>query len=255
VEDCLFWGNYAEERGGGLLIGSATNAQVSGCTFAENGTDLADHGGSGIYASAFEGASTMDVSNCIVVLGTGNGAIQCDGEVTATFDCNDIWENENGPGCAAGSLGQDGNFAADPLFCDLGDGDLGLQEFSPCLPGNHPSGADCGLIGAFEMSEACAPPVGIHLGEDSISKENVRVRPVPSDGIVFINLSFHPDLTSTATIFDVQGRAVRSLVETIRRDMTWDGRNDAGRLVAGGVYFLKVKHHGSEITRRVHLVR
>ncbi len=39
-----------------------------------------------------------------------------------------------------------GNFEADPLFCDQVD--YLLREDSPCLPGNHPEGMDCGTIGA-----------------------------------------------------------------------------------------------------------
>jgi hypothetical protein len=39
-----------------------------------------------------------------------------------------------------------GNFEADPLFCDQVD--YLLQENSLCLPGNHPSGNDCGTLGA-----------------------------------------------------------------------------------------------------------
>jgi len=42
-----------------------------------------------------------------------------------------------------------GNFSLDPLFCDPENGDYKLDCNSPCLPGNHPDGVDCGLIGAL----------------------------------------------------------------------------------------------------------
>ena len=38
--------------------------------------------------------------------------------------------------------------SADLLFCDAENGDYTLDACSPCLPGNHPDGVDCGLIGA-----------------------------------------------------------------------------------------------------------
>ena len=58
-------------------------------------------------------------------------------------------------GGIAGQLGVSGNFSADPLFCDPDNGDFTLSSQSPCLPGNHPDGADCGLIGA--LGQGCDP--------------------------------------------------------------------------------------------------
>lgn len=47
------------------------------------------------------------------------------------------------------------------------------------------------------------------------------------------------------TIFDLLGRAVRSLVQghklTGRYSVLWDGRNDAGSLVSSGTYFYRLK--------------
>jgi hypothetical protein len=64
-------------------------------------------------------------------------------------------------GCIATQVGIEGNFCADPLFCGPLDGstpvlDAGVSAFclhadSPCLPGNHPAGYNCGLIGAHRM--------------------------------------------------------------------------------------------------------
>ncbi|MCK4548378.1 MAG: hypothetical protein KAW17_13160 [Candidatus Eisenbacteria sp.] len=74
-----------------------------------------------------------------------------------SVDCNDIWGNyEDFP---QGIIPWDppdnsGNFSEDPLFCDPDNGDYSLNSCSPCLPGNHPIGFDCGLIGAF--GEGCS---------------------------------------------------------------------------------------------------
>jgi hypothetical protein len=54
----------------------------------------------------------------------------------------------------SGSFGP-GDVVADPLFCDPENGDFTLSSQSPCLPGNHPDGVDCGLIGAF--GQGCGP--------------------------------------------------------------------------------------------------
>jgi hypothetical protein len=67
-------------------------------------------------------------------------------------ECSDIWGNSGGDyvDCLAGMNGLNGNFSADPLLCNPDFGDFALQVDSPCAPGNHPAGADCGTIGARE---------------------------------------------------------------------------------------------------------
>jgi len=75
------------------------------------------------------------------------------------LSCNLSFGNELGDSLSGTDLG--GNIIADPLFCDVWAGDFTVDAASPCLPGNHPEGVDCGLIGAF--GEGCngigQPPV------------------------------------------------------------------------------------------------
>jgi hypothetical protein len=49
--------------------------------------------------------------------------------------CCDVYGNTQGDwvGCLAGGEGVDGNFTADPLFCDPENGDYSLDAVSPCL--------------------------------------------------------------------------------------------------------------------------
>ena len=55
-----------------------------------------------------------------------------------------------GGGIPAGAVDNGGNFSADPLFCSkVIPRDYHLEDGSPCAPGNHPDGADCGVIGAL----------------------------------------------------------------------------------------------------------
>ncbi|MFB3907751.1 MAG: hypothetical protein ACE15D_05030 [Candidatus Eisenbacteria bacterium] len=72
----------------------------------------------------------------------------------ASVQCCDSYGNSGGDGLCGIDLG--GNFSADPLFCDAPNGDYTLDWASPCLPGNHPDGVDCGLIGALDA--ACGTP-------------------------------------------------------------------------------------------------
>jgi flagellar hook assembly protein FlgD len=50
-----------------------------------------------------------------------------------------------------------------------------------------------------------------------------------------------PAVHTTLRFFDVRGRAVRTLVDTVvppgRYQVTWDGKDDSGARVGSGVYF------------------
>ncbi|TMQ59981.1 MAG: T9SS type A sorting domain-containing protein [Candidatus Eisenbacteria bacterium] len=60
-------------------------------------------------------------------------------------------------------------------------------------------------------------------------------------------------------VFDVQGRAVRSLVNSYltagTRLVSWDGRDDNGRQLSSGTYFLRLEGGGTYLTRTVSLVK
>jgi len=102
--------------------------------------NLVDLPGAGSAAILILSAVPIQIYNNIVL-----------GEVTAftplcLFDvfvtCNLIQEPL---GCFTAYL----NFNADPLFC--GAGNYYLRADSPCAPGNHPDGFDCGLIGPLPV--------------------------------------------------------------------------------------------------------
>jgi hypothetical protein len=98
-----------------------------------------------------DGASPI-LERTIIASNTGGPAFDC-GDGHPVLDCCDILGNEGGDwvGCIEDQLGINGNISANPLFCDPGNGDLTLDCNSPCLPGNHPDGVDCGTIGAHGM--------------------------------------------------------------------------------------------------------
>jgi glucose/arabinose dehydrogenase len=60
-------------------------------------------------------------------------------------------------------------------------------------------------------------------------------------------------------VYDASGRVVRTLVDGAlsagTREMRWDARDSGGRLVPGGVYFLKLDAGGAVETRRLTVVR
>jgi len=134
ITGCTFIGNIGSHG-----VGLSGEATITNCTFVGNGP------GSQVSVTA---NSTID--RTIIAFGKGKG-IECWQGAAPTLRCCDIFGNAGGDWieCIAGQQNVEGNFAADPLFCNIGLGDLTLNVESPCLPGNHPQGVECGLIGAW----------------------------------------------------------------------------------------------------------
>jgi hypothetical protein len=90
------------------------------------------------------------------------------------------------------------------------------------------------------------PVVGV--GDPVAVRSPLRVFPNPSRGTVAFTLESRGVLG--ASVFDVRGRSVR----TLRRGVTaWDGKDDAGRMVSPGLYFLRIVELSG--TRSARIVR
>jgi predicted outer membrane repeat protein len=153
LRGCVFDGNTAGRNGGGLYVGSqATFVTVENTVFHNNFSEL---------SSAMSTAGgTLLVQNTIIAFHSGYSAVGCASGTEVTLTCCDVYDNAGGNwvACLEGQGGINGNFSADPRFCDPTAGDFTLAGNSPCLPGNHPQGIDCGLIGALEQG---CPPVAV----------------------------------------------------------------------------------------------
>jgi hypothetical protein len=151
LEQCLIADNLAG-LGGGILQRGGLSSLIQRCTIARNRAAQ----GSGI-AYPFN-ITQHRIEATIIANGIGGAGIQCSQPELLMIHCTDMFGNEGGDwtSCVAGMQGRDGNFSADPLFCGLGSGkkEFTLSASSPCLPGNHPQGATCGIIGS--EGEGCA---------------------------------------------------------------------------------------------------
>jgi hypothetical protein len=187
VADCRFVANevsafigFPAEGGGGAIASEGTELEIRGSTFFRNSAALggAVHyvdgtveigsctfveneaaEGSGLYLGGYS-AAVATVDRTIIAFGAAGAAVYCQPQSRATLSCSDVFGNQGGDwtGCLAGQMGANGNFSANPLLCDQENGDLTLAGNSPCLPGNHPNGVPCGLVGAH--GEGC-PPVAV----------------------------------------------------------------------------------------------
>ncbi len=174
-EDCVFIGNESDRGGAGLI--NQSRVTLIGCVMASNVATVA--GGAlhcdeewltlqnctianndsprGAVYFRYPGFYDVIIENTIVAFnGTGPGFGHYDfGFPNMVLTCCDIYGNTGGDWVEdlAGQLGVEGNISADPIFCDPVNHNYFLHVDSPCLPGNHPAGYDCGLIGA--LGEGC----------------------------------------------------------------------------------------------------
>lgn len=150
--DCTFFGNFATSKGGAIMCAGDCEVGFVGCTFCGNS---AAQSGGGIHV----GMGTRAIlENTIMAFSPDGEAIYIQEEAgSVALSCCDLYGNEGGDwtGALAAQVDVGGNFCGDPFFCDKVTGDLKLQACSPCLPGNHPVGDDCGLIGAWGQGCPC----------------------------------------------------------------------------------------------------
>ncbi len=186
---CDFLYNFAS--GGGAVYSNNSNANIDLCTFVGNS---ATSGGAAILSSTslnteiilsrstivnntalYEDAGIIRTKNLTVeetIIAFNNGAEAIKSYFgPPTMLCCDLWGNEFGDwtGILDGMEGNNGNFSADPLFCDTGATELLLTSASPCL--NTPG---CGPIGAHPVS--CDLWSGITTIEDVPQDQGGQVR-------------------------------------------------------------------------------
>jgi hypothetical protein len=151
MSNCTFTGN--EARFHGTVLCSGGSPHFARCTLHGN---LALAGG-GVYVVE---TSSVELSRTIIAYSMGGGAVTCAGPGDIpSLTCRDIFGNTSGDweGCIEDQYAQDGNFSACPSFCHAHAGDFHLCQDSPCLPGNHPEGYVCGLVGAWGQGCTCGP--------------------------------------------------------------------------------------------------
>lgn len=132
--DNVLISNNIIEVGGTTIVG----IQIQGsCTISNN---LILGGGVGIRSNN----SYAVVTHNNIIL---NGVVCADGGDIGLSWCDDILGERS---CTAAY------FSLDPEFCGIpGADNYYLQADSPCAPGNHPTGENCGLIGPLPVG--CGP--------------------------------------------------------------------------------------------------
>ena len=80
-------------------------------------------------------------------------------------------------------------------------------------------------------------------------------RPNPFAGATALRFTLARPGRVSLRVFDVAGRLVRTLVDDVRpagaAEARWDGRDEAGRGVRGGIYLARLRADGVDESRRV----
>lgn len=228
---CTFIRNTAPNGGGAYICGEAESL-FDGCSFVSNGADPYVNSGAGLFC-ACHGLAVMEA--CIIAFSPAGSAVGqlSGGEIDVA--CLDIFGNAHGDWVdyIADQYGINGNFSADPLFCEPANDIYTLDTTSPCLPGRHPFGDLCGLIGAH--------PVGCPA--NGVPESGARARcgawlPNPVMAGDETRLTLPDAQRSIVAIYNAQGRRCRTLAG--RAYVTWDGRADDGGTLPAGLYFSRL---------------
>jgi len=99
----------------------------------------------------------------------------------------------------------------------------------------------------------------VPIGEAPGLTRLLRNYPNPFNPSTKIQFALERNAQVSLRVFDVQGRAVRTLIDSYLasgpRLVSWDGRDDRGRPVSSGTYFLRLEGGGTYLTRTVNLVK
>lgn len=166
---CTFSSNHGE-HGAGAFTAYFSDPTLESCTFVGNSAGTVEHGGAHMICDT---GSLPVISKTIFAFGLNREGLLCKAGGVVSLSCVDIFGNEGGDwvGDIANQLGTNGNFSSDPFFCDSADSDFHLWSNSPCLPGQHPDGASCGLVGASDLG--CSA-VGVEQSWESRSWGKIK---------------------------------------------------------------------------------
>ena len=246
IRNCNFFQNYTMYSNGGALntLGSGNTLFFANCTFHDN-TAVTGEGGamSLAYCSAY-------FANCIVY--QNEGMYGDDVYLNWGADAEIYYSNMPMPDGGSGSY----NINSNPQFVDAAAGDLRLNETSPCVN----AGTDYIVLGGVVLvdladDEYCdaAPDMGAYefcsvsaAPDDALTIFRLEQNsPNPFVGSTSIKYNLAADSFVTATVYDVRGHEVRSLISSQqsagRNSVSWNGKNNEGRSVSQGIYFLRLQ--------------
>jgi hypothetical protein len=125
---------------------------------------------------------------------------------------------------------------------------LGADRASP--PGRAGAGEIYVFFGCGIVTRGGAPPLGLVISPG---------HPNPFNSSVTFDYTVPERSALRVTVYDVRGRRVTALAperyRTSAGSVSWDGRDDRGRRVPSGTYFVRMETGAHTVTRKVILLR
>lgn len=233
VDSCLAMGNG---RDGFSLRASVPVYENS----AAGNTAVLNHGdGFRFTVNGPPADSLFFIERNLAVMNTGAGIRVPFNGGLPHFAFNDAWNNYLAQHIAPGSPA-DSNLTVNPRFCDLGAGDLGLEQGSPCGPGGL-----YGLIGA--LPESCPNTLAV---EPEALRLSFTVRPTVARGSVeFVPPSLGPD--GRVELFDLSGRRLwGAAFGPTTGSLWWQGQSETGH-AQPGLYWVRFTCAGETQSQRL----
>ena len=149
---------------------------------------------------------------------------------------------------SAGGLATGGPFTEDMT---LGESAVGVALFTP--------GPFVEFAGFWQAGNT--PVLDAGPRATPAMRAALEILPNPSRGSVSIRCVRPPGAgVVRAAIYDPRGRFVRALGDVAAdregaRTFRWDGRDAFGRAAGPGIYFCRIEAGGSQLTRRLALIR
>ncbi len=116
--------------------------------------------------------------------------------------------------------------------------------------------------GGFNVNyfDVAAVPTGVGRFGQPVAAALHPCYPNPFNPTTTISYDVQGGVPVTLAIYDVTGRRIMVLVDgesmhAGRHELTWDGRDQSGRVVASGVYFYRLDAGGFSQTRRMALLK
>lgn len=267
--------NGSSSRGGGIFCRSGA-CQFINNTLDGNSVNLTatHHEGGGFYF--YYGAPVL--RNNIVTGSTGGGAY-FETSILADVGYSDFHGNDTdfiGPSIPTGlgdivMVNANGdpcdafyNIFLDPLYVDAGTGDYHLQAGSPCIDAGDPSSppdpdGTVADIGAFYFPQGTSGVGGTSPSEVAARLQLLQNWPEPFRAGTDIHYDLAQPTSAQLTLYDVAGRALRTLVDGSQtageHAVHFDGRDGSGRRLAPGVYFYRLSTPAGAASRKMTRIR
>jgi hypothetical protein len=154
------------------------------------------------------------------------------------------------------------NNEQDVYYTRIGDYDCNVNGVPDSLDIAHGTSPDTNMNGIPDECEETVAPVAVAEGGAPESGSTLHLYPGTPN-------PFNPETTirfeaatggerARLAVYDAEGRLVRTLFDGMAgpgpETVTWDGRDDAGRRLASGVYYCRLASGGSSATRAMVLL-